>query len=325
MKTTIEDIKYITSQIIGISETYKIDIKRKISDKYAPRRKCNFSCKYLLNKNIKLFYKPNLYKDLQKLNRVELDIITPSKNIKINIRYQNLTNILGPISSRKRKIQKNMLSNIPFDSHFNNLITLDINNNFYDDKVVFNEIALLTGIYLHRNELLDSTFILDPFYKYLISEYFKRDIDLFNLDDPDKFIYLVNNFNYPFYKGSIRAYIKQLLFNKIARKEEIIPGLPNQTLYSWIRRGKLHLNKNGNYYQYDNIEINKIESLNKLRKERNEFREIGNLLAQIYSSNKGIKLDSAKRNIRRWRRKNKSWKEIAINMGINNLNSLKLK
>ena len=204
----------------------------------------------------------------------------------------------------------------------------------------FDEICLQAGIYLLRHGILEKQ-AQGELYR-LFEEVIKKfpiykKVEKLELDTIKVFEKIVDIFKVPFNANSFKIYLKLHIHGLVRKEPALIKvtdpddpddpdststssypdleghhrlikgndrwGIPEQTLYTLIRRGKVHAKKKFGRYVYDNDLYEQVWSL---RKEKKKWEYLTNLLAE----KRNIPKKSAQTSIQRWRKKGLSLEEI---------------
>ncbi|GJM15560.1 MAG: hypothetical protein DHS20C13_08870 [Thermodesulfobacteriota bacterium] len=237
----------------------------------------------------------------------EITFLEASSEFIITIRHKPLfrtgIRMKGKLASLNQKlnVRKRIESN-PSKGGKQNLIIINHSTDI-------EEISLQLGICLYRQGLTDKWVVFDLFQSLLRQQ--GQLYDLTDAYDLEKiFNLLIERFCLPNNAQSFRAYLKMLskdLKRQINKNDIDMFGIPKSTIYRWIRENKLSVPKLNGYYEWSQINKSELIGLSNRRKSRGTITE----LIRLYSEKRNIKFESAKRTIKRWKRKGLSIRDIA--------------
>jgi len=273
--------------------------------------------------NLKIYKNTVVSLSKESSPHIRCRIFWNDKRITLNIRVDSLKEFRGfYVNRRKHKISKvirDYLTGrkliegerqlIP-DSHFKNLL-------FIKSHSTLEDVALQIGIYSYQNGLIVNKMNLYSLFFVIVNEIYpvysiqdeKGVTTLQNkveISDTDLYDNVIKNFQLPNDYKSIRNIIKQLF-----RYSEFQPfkvqdryEVPPDTIYSWLKRKQLQIPKNANgTYDYDEVEVDRLNELKIKRRAMLEAKALNNYLAPILAKKRNTSLESAKRTIRRWKKK----------------------
>lgn len=193
------------------------------------------------------------------------------------------------------------------------------------NKPDFDEICFQVGMYLYREDVFKDKGLLYGLFQKIMKrigvntelQVEKGKKGFFEgANDTDIFQRVIERFEIPNRAESFRIYLRMLikdmkrLFKTEVETQERF-NIPRQTRYTWLRRKKIKLPRINGRYQYDQIDVNQLAWLKMKREERKKWEEESQVLASYLSEKESISIESAKRKLRRWKKKDLTFEEMA--------------